>query len=124
VRLTNNSASSDYRSLQLQFNRRLSRRWGAMVNYTWAKSADNLSQDSAAHALFKALILKSSVGPSDFDIRHTLTGFLSYQIPASLLRASVISSRATGALTRSLTFVLHHRLMLSMLFRRVLDFYT
>jgi hypothetical protein len=82
VLLTNNGASSNYSSLQLQFNRRLSRRLGAMVNYTWAKSVDNLSQDSAAHALFRSTNSKTERGPSDFDIRHTLTGFVSYEPPA------------------------------------------
>ncbi len=82
VRLTNNGASSDYRSLQFQFNRRLSRRLGAMVNYTWAKSVDNFSQDSAAHALFRSINPEIERGPSDFDIHHTLAGFISYEPPA------------------------------------------
>ncbi|MDX6528066.1 MAG: Ca-activated chloride channel [Blastocatellia bacterium] len=88
VRLTNNGGSSDYRSLQLQFNRRLSRRLGAMVNYTWAKSVDNFSQDSAAHALFRSTNSETERGPSDFDIRHTLTGFVSYE-PAALFSSSI-----------------------------------
>lgn len=93
VRLTNNGAASDYRSLQLQFNRRLSRRWGAMVSYAWAKSADNSSQDSAAHALFRSTNSDIERGPSDFDIRHTLTGFVSFELPA--LFASGIGNQLT-----------------------------
>ena len=81
LRLTSNGAASNYRSLQLQFNRRLSKRLGAMVSYTWAKSADNLSQDLAARALFRSTDAARERGPSDFDIRHTLAGFVSYQLP-------------------------------------------
>jgi hypothetical protein len=93
VRLTNNGGSSDYRSLQLSFNRRLSRRWGAMANYTFAKSADNSAQDSAARALFRSTNSEIERGPSDFDIRHTLTGFVSYELPAVF--ASGIGNRLT-----------------------------
>jgi hypothetical protein len=82
LRLTGNGASSNYRSLQLQFNRRLSRRLGAMVSYTWGKSIDNSSQDSAARALFRSSDSAIERGPSDFDVRHTLAGFLSYDARA------------------------------------------
>lgn len=82
LRLTDNKASSNYHSLQLQFNRRVSRGLGAMVNYTWAKSQDNFSSDSAAHALFRSEDYKLEHSPSNFDIRHTLTGYVSYEPPA------------------------------------------
>jgi len=79
LRLTNNGGASDYRSLQLQFNRRFSSKLGGVINYTWGKSADNASQDSAARALFRSIDAESERGPSDFDIRHTLNGFVSYR---------------------------------------------
>jgi Ca-activated chloride channel homolog len=82
LRLTTNGASSNYRALQLQFNRRLSRRLGATASYTWGKSIDNSSQDSAARALFRSINSAIERGPSDFDIRHALTGFVSYEPPA------------------------------------------
>jgi Ca-activated chloride channel family protein len=93
LRLTNNGASSNYRSLQLQFNRQLSKRVAALINYTWARSVDDFSQDSAARALFRRLQTESERGPSDFDIRHTLTGFFSFD-PAPLI-ASGIGNRLT-----------------------------
>ena len=82
LRVTRNGASSNYRSLQLQFNRRLSRRLGAMVSYTWGRSIDDSSQDSAARALFRSIDSAIERGPSDFDVRHTLAGFASYEAPA------------------------------------------
>jgi hypothetical protein len=78
LRLTTNKASSTYHSLQLQFNRRLSRGLGAVANYTWAKSTDNATQDLAARALFRSADAELERGPSNFDIRHTLTGYVSY----------------------------------------------
>jgi len=82
LRLTGNGASSNYRSLQLQFNRRQSKRLGAMVSYTWGRSMDDSSQDSAARALFRSIDAGSERGPSDYDVRHTLSGFVSYEPPA------------------------------------------
>ncbi len=82
VRLTNNRTSSNYHSLQLQFNRRFSSGFGVMANYTWAKSLDYFLQDSAARALLRNTDSELERGPSDFDIRHSLTGYVSYELPA------------------------------------------
>ncbi len=82
LRVTENGASSNYRSLQLQFNRQLSKRLVAMVSYTLGKSMDDSSQDSAARALFRGIDSAIERGPSDFDVRHTLAGFASYEAPA------------------------------------------
>ena len=82
LRLTNNGAASNYHALQLQFNRRLARRLAGMVSYTWASSVDESSEDSAARALFRSVDPMLERGPSDFDVRHTLAGFVSYDVPA------------------------------------------
>ena len=82
LRLTNNGAWSNYHSLQLQFNRRFASGVAAMASYTWAKSVDNFSQDSAERALFRNANAELERGPSDFDIRHSLTGYVSYELPA------------------------------------------
>jgi len=82
VRLTDNRGRSDYRGLQLQFRRRWASGLAAMVNYSLANSMDNFSEDSAARALFRANDLNLERGPSDFDIRHNLSGFVSYRLPS------------------------------------------
>lgn len=82
LRLTNNGASSKYHGLQLQFNRRVSRRLSGMVSYTLGKSVDDYSQDSAARALFRSPNAEDERGPSDFDVRHTLSGYVSFEPPA------------------------------------------
>jgi hypothetical protein len=100
VRLTTNGASSDYHSMQLQFNRRFSRKLSGLVSYTWSRSLDNSSQDSASRALLMSADPVGDRGPSDFDVRHVLTGTVSYQLPPlvhsgfgnTLLRKWIIDS--------------------------------
>ena len=82
VRLVNNDASSDYRSLQLQFERRLASGLQALVTYTWAKSQDDVSEDSIYRAMLLSPDRRLDRAPSDFDVRHQLTGNLTYQLPA------------------------------------------
>lgn len=74
IRLVSNDATSDYHALQAQFQRRLSRGIQALVSYTWAKAIDVVSTDLISNILLR--------GPSDFDIRHNLTGAVTYDIPA------------------------------------------
>ncbi|MBD0371882.1 MAG: VWA domain-containing protein [Pyrinomonadaceae bacterium] len=99
IRLTTNGAESDYHSLQLQFNRRLARGLQAMVSYTLAKSRDDYSQDSAASTFFRSAEALGERGPSDFDVRHQLSGFFSYNFP------SPFDSGIKNAILRNWTFV-------------------
>jgi len=59
--------------LQVQFQRRLSRGLQALTSYTWAKAIDIASSDVNSSILLR--------GPSDYDIRHNLTGAVTYDIP-------------------------------------------
>lgn len=74
IRLITNDASSDYHALQAQFQRRLSRGVQALVSYTWAKAIDVVSSDVVSNLLLR--------GSSDFDIRHNLSGAVTYDIPS------------------------------------------
>jgi uncharacterized protein YegL len=85
MRLTTNEAESDYHSLQLQFNRRFSNGLEAIVSYSWSKSLDNSSQDSAERTLLRGDGALVERGPSDFDVRHVLAGFVSYQLPSPFI---------------------------------------
>ena len=78
VRATGNDGRSDYHALQLEFRRRFSDRFGAMVSYVLGKSSDNFSEDTAASASFRAADSRLEHGPSDFDIRHTFKGYVTY----------------------------------------------
>ena len=74
VRITDNSATSDYDALQLQYNRRLSRGLQVLASYTWSHSIDDASTDY--------IDLDRARGPSDFDVRHSFSTAVSYNIPS------------------------------------------
>src|SRR5262249_11919156 len=84
VSLTDNSATSDYRALQVQLRRRLSRGLQATASYTLAHSMDDASTDAFATYLNTIGAAKASVdhGDSDFDIRHALTAGIMYVLPS------------------------------------------
>jgi len=79
--LVDNTATSDYDALQLQFQRRLSHGLQSLVSYTWAHSIDSASAGSAIGVPGNASPGVSNRGPSDFDIRHAASAAVSYQIP-------------------------------------------
>jgi len=79
--LVDNTATSDYNALQLQFQRRLSHGLQSLVSYTWAHSIDSASAGSAIGVPGNASPGASNRGPSDFDIRHAASAAVSYQIP-------------------------------------------
>ncbi|HYX40622.1 MAG TPA: TonB-dependent receptor, partial [Pyrinomonadaceae bacterium] len=86
VRLVKNGAASNYQSLQLQFNRRMRRGLQASAAYTWSKAIDDAVQDSPARTLLQSADLRVERGPSDFDVRHTLSGLISYKLSPRLAR--------------------------------------
>ena len=77
---------SRYDSLQVEFQRRLSRGLQAMAAYTLAKSTDSGSGESSFFRsnqnTFSALDANFDVGYSDFDRRHSFTAGFSYDLPA------------------------------------------
>jgi hypothetical protein len=82
VLTTRNAGYSHYNALQIQFQRRMSQGLQALVSYSLAKSRDLGSTD--ANGLVAARIsdiVLPPLTPSDFDIRHSLAGAVSYEIP-------------------------------------------
>jgi len=84
VGVTDNSARSYYDALQLKFQRRMSRGLQALVSYTFSHSIDNASTDAFANYLntpgggsYQAI----DRGDSDFDIRHSFTAGVTYDLP-------------------------------------------
>src|ERR1043165_8925189 len=86
LRLTTNRGSSDYRALQIKFERPLRDGFAALASYSWAQSLDNVSYDSARRATMPSVDPALDRGPSDFDIRRQLTGWASYELPAPVSR--------------------------------------
>jgi hypothetical protein len=81
VDLMRNGATSSYQALQAQFRRRLTHGLQTLLSYTWAHSIDDVSFD-AYFVNVPPGDLSSQRGSSDYDIRHTFSGAISYNIPA------------------------------------------
>jgi Ca-activated chloride channel family protein len=82
LRLVTNRGSSDYRALQLKFERSFPGGFSARVLYSWAQSLDNVSDDSERRVIMTSVDPELDRGPSDFDVRHQFAGYLSYLLPA------------------------------------------
>jgi hypothetical protein len=85
VALTDNKATSDYHALQLKFERRLARGLKALASYSWSHSIDIASTDAIATNLNTAGTIASpnvDRGDSDFDIRHSFTSGVTYDLPS------------------------------------------
>ncbi|HKF01110.1 MAG TPA: TonB-dependent receptor [Candidatus Sulfotelmatobacter sp.] len=79
--LLSNHGTSNYDALQAQYRHRLSRGFQTLLSYTWGHSIDDVSSD----ANYQNVPLGQSFserGPSDYDIRNTFSGAVSYDIPA------------------------------------------
>ena len=88
--LVTNPGTSDYDALQVQFQRRLSHGLQALSSYTWSHSIDTGSAGSTAsisNEYLPSVIASSNRGPSDFDIRHTFSAGITYDIPALKINA-------------------------------------
>jgi hypothetical protein len=84
IALTDNSATSDYNALQLKYQRQLSHGLQALASYTFSHSIDNASTDAIANDLNTPSVLANpniDRGDSDFDIRHSFTAGLTYDLP-------------------------------------------
>ena len=80
--LLSNGGTSSYNALQAQYRHRLSHGLQTILSYTWGHSIDDVSSD----VNFQNVPLSKSPssaerGPSDYDIRHTFSGAVSYDIP-------------------------------------------
>ncbi|HJP94152.1 MAG TPA: TonB-dependent receptor [Pyrinomonadaceae bacterium] len=83
VIVSRNTATSDYHALQAQFKRRLTKGLQALASYTWAHSIDIASNDSfSLNVPVARLDPRNDRGPSDFDVRHALSGAVTYDIPS------------------------------------------
>ena len=75
-----NLATSDYQALQLQYKRRLSRGLQALASYTWSHSIDISSNDTFLNLPGSKLNPKLDRGSSDFDVRHSLSAGVTYDL--------------------------------------------
>ena len=95
VNLGTNHGHSRYDSLQVKYSRRLSRGLQALASYTLAKSMDNISTDAVPVLPLFRNDPERDWGPSDFDVRHSVSAGLTYLLPASS-RGSVLQALTRG----------------------------
>jgi hypothetical protein len=81
--LDENDARSNYDALQVQYRRPLSSRVQALLNYTWSHSLDNASNDVILGLPNTTVSGASDYASSDFDVRHSFSGALTYSIPSA-----------------------------------------
>jgi hypothetical protein len=77
---TTNAPNSDYNSLQVKYQRRLSAGLQALVSYTFSHSIDDASSNLGGGGLTADALQRAS---SDFDIRHNFQAALTYDVPGS-----------------------------------------
>ena len=82
-----NTATSGYNALQLKFQRRLSRGLQALASYSYSHSIDIASSDTFIYSATPGVFANPSVdrGDSDFDVRHSFTGAVTYDAPSPKL---------------------------------------
>lgn len=83
VFITSNGATSDYHSLQVSFQRRLTNRLQALSYYNWSHSIDTASSESAQFGPTLILDPNRDRGAADFDIRHSFNLALTYDLPTA-----------------------------------------
>ena len=74
----NFGASSNYNALQATVKQAQWKGLQGTLNYTWAKSMDDASTNTTPMNSYN---IHADYGPSTFDARHTVTGFLYYNVP-------------------------------------------
>ena len=81
--LMSNGADSSYQALQTQFRHRFTHGLQTLLSYTWAHAIDDASSDIYFVSIPGQYVpFSQEKGPSDYDIRHTFSGAISYNIPA------------------------------------------
>lgn len=85
-----NDSRSNYNALQLQYRKPLSGHIQAILNYTWSHSLDNASSDVVAGFSNTVISSANDYASSDFDVRHSFSGALTFSPPA-LARAGLLS---------------------------------
>jgi hypothetical protein len=81
VALTTNHGASSYNALEAQYRRHVARGLDAVASYAWSHSLDNDSSDSFLLWSTNGAGIGGDHASSDFDLRHSLTAAVSYELP-------------------------------------------
>ena len=75
------TGNSTYHSLQVSVNRRFTKGFYLMTNYTWSKALDYESLDRNASLPQDPANMRAEHGPADFDRRHNFVTSFLYDLP-------------------------------------------
>jgi hypothetical protein len=81
--ITKNDAFSNYDALQVQYRRPLAKSVQALLNYSYSHSLDNASNDVVAGLSNTVISAASDYASSDFDVRHSFSGAVTWQLPST-----------------------------------------
>lgn len=86
IRTRANAASSDYHSMQMSYEKRLSNNFSAGVHYTWSSFIDTASEifnpsTGEVAVAQDSFNIKADRGRSSYDRPHRLTGNFVYELP-------------------------------------------
>jgi hypothetical protein len=79
---TTNNGDSNYQGLQAQYRRKVLQGLQSLVSYSWSHSLDNDSSDAFLMWAGPGAGAARDHASSDFDLRHSLTASLTYELPA------------------------------------------
>jgi hypothetical protein len=79
--VTTNNGASEYQGLQVQYRRRVLQGFQSLVSYSWSHSLDNDSSDAFLMWAGPGSNPARDHSSSDFDLRHSLTAALTYELP-------------------------------------------
>jgi len=79
--LLSNHGTSSYDALQAQYRHRMSQGLQTLLSYTWGHSIDDVSSDANYQNVPLGQSSSTERGASDYDIRNTFSGAVSYDIP-------------------------------------------
>lgn len=81
VDFVNNSGFSKYNAFQAQFRHRTTKALDIIASYTLAHALDNVSSDSQLAIPGQFVNPRTDYAPADFDIRHTGSFAIDYELP-------------------------------------------
>jgi hypothetical protein len=80
--VVSNGGYAHYDAVQVQFQRRMSHGLQALVSYNFSKATDTGSNDGTGFVVRSvSQIVVPPLAPSDYDLRHSIAGAVSYEVP-------------------------------------------
>jgi hypothetical protein len=84
--LATSHGNSNYEAFQANFRGRIRSGLDGIASYTWSHSIDNGSWDSGTYVVRDGFNAPQDRGPSNFDVRHSLSAGFNYDLPARVAR--------------------------------------